>query len=202
MKVAIYCRVSTKGQTLEQQIEACKRFCAFKELEIGEIYAEKLSSAKKIRPEYLRCVEDLRNYKYDGVVVFRIDRFGRNSRELVMIIEELEGKGIKVLSVHDNFDTSTAMGRFMFQLICNMAQLEREQIGEATSQRLQALKASGKRLGQKPCSGYQVNKVKELAGTGLSLRKIAKEMQISHVTVGNIVNQKGYYSIPCESAKV
>lgn len=201
MKVAIYCRVSTKGQTLEQQIAACQRFCEYKELEVGKIYSEKMSSTKK-RPEYLQLIEDLRNYLYDGVVVFRLDRLGRNARELVMIIEELEGKGTKVLSVHDNFDTKTAMGRFMFNLICNMAQLEREQIGEATSQRLQAIKATGKKLGRKPASDYQVKKVRELSEQGLSLRKIAAQTQLSHVTVSDIVKKKGGYSVPLENAKM
>lgn len=196
--VALYARVSTTKQELEQQIKACERFCEYRQFTIGEIYSEKISSTKN-RPEYLRLVADLRSYKYDGVVVFRLDRLGRTSRELSLLVEELENKGIKVLSINENFDTSTAMGRAMREIIMIFAQLEREQIGEATKQRLAAVKATGKHLGQKPASEYQVNKVRELAATGLSCRKIAKQMNISHVTVYNIVNQKGYYSASREN---
>jgi DNA invertase Pin-like site-specific DNA recombinase len=64
--------------------------------------------------------------KYDGVVVFRLDRLGRNSRELALLIDELKNKGIKVLSVNESFDTSRAMGRAMRELIFVFAQLERE----------------------------------------------------------------------------
>jgi site-specific DNA recombinase len=143
MKCAIYCRVSTDEQELEQQIAACKRFCEYKQFEVAALFSEKVSGSGKVkRPEYLRMVRELQALKYDGVVVFRLDRLGRNSRELALLIDGLENKGVKVLSINESFDTSTAMGRAMRELIYVFAQLEREQIGEATSQRLQTLKAS------------------------------------------------------------
>jgi DNA invertase Pin-like site-specific DNA recombinase len=194
MRVTIYARVSTDEQELEHQIASCKRFCEYKQFEIVKIYSEIVSGKKAKRPEYLNLVEALREYKYDGVVVFRLDRLGRNSRELSLLVEELENKGIKVYSINESFDTSTAIGRAMREIIFIFAQLERDQISEATGQRLQSLKASGKRLGQKPLSDYQVNKVRELAGQGLSCRKIANKMQLSKSAVYNIVHQKGYYS--------
>jgi site-specific DNA recombinase len=201
MKVAIYARVSTTPQDLDQQIAACKRFCEYRNFEIAIIYSEKISSTKQ-RPEYQKMLVELRACKYDGVVVFRLDRLGRKARELSLLVDELENKGIRVFSINENFDTSTAIGRAMRELIMIFAQLEREQIGEATKQRLSAVKAAGKRLGQKPVSDFQIQKVKELAATGLSSRKVAEQMNISHVTVYNIVNQKGYYSIPCENTKI
>lgn len=202
MKVAIYARVSTEEQELEHQIESCKRYCDYKKMDVIKIFSEKISGAKAKRPQYLQLVKELRECRYDAVVVFRLDRLGRNSRELALLIDELENKGIKVLSVNESFDTSTAMGKAMREMIIIFAALEREQIGEATKQRLTSLKAAGKRLGQKPVSDYQANKVRELAATGLSCRKIAQQMNISHVTVYNIVNQKGYYSASSEKAKI
>lgn len=200
MKVALYARVSTDEQELEHQIAACKRYCDYKGFEVAAIYSEKLSGAKAKRPEYLKMVAELRSCKYDGVVVFRLDRLGRNARELALLIDELENKGIKVLSVNENFDTSTAMGRAMREIVIVFAACEREQIGEATKQRLASLKAAGKKLGQKPVSDYQVSKARELAATGLSCRAIARQMNISHGTVYNIVNQKGYYSTLTEKS--
>jgi site-specific DNA recombinase len=201
LKVAVYARVSTTQQELEAQIAACKRFCDYKQHEIVEVYAEKISSVKS-RPEFERLSKDLRVGIYDAVVSFRLDRLGRRARDLSLFIDEIENKGIKVLSVTENFDTSTAIGRAMREIIFIMAQLERENISEATKYRLAAIKASGKRLGQKPSSDFQVQKVKELASSGLSCRKIAKQMNISHVTVYNIVNQKGYYSVNSETVKI
>jgi DNA invertase Pin-like site-specific DNA recombinase len=194
MRVAVYCRVSSKSQELEQQEAACRRLCDYREYDVGEIYSEIISGAKAKRPEFQRLVADLRALKYDGVVVFRLDRLGRNARELALLVDELENKGIKVLSVHENFDTSNALGRAMRELIYIFAQLEREQIGEATKQRLAALKAQGKRLGRKPASAAQVRRVRQLRAEGLSLREIARNASISYGTVSNIINGNGTYA--------
>jgi len=153
-----------------------------------------VSGAKPKRSEYQRLVANLRALMYDGVVVFRLDRLGRNSRELSLLVDELENKGVKVISVHDNFDTSTPMGRAMRELIYIFAQLEREQIGEATKQRLAALKAHGKKLGRKPASAAQIRRVRQLRADGLSLRHIAKNASISYGTVSNIINGNGAYA--------
>lgn len=152
MDICIYARVSTRGQSLESQIEACKRFCDYKGYEIGHVYAEKVSGIKAKRPEYGAMLAALREHTFGGVVAFKLDRLGRNSRELILTIEELESKGIKVLSVTENFDTTMAIGRAMREIICIMAALERENISESTALRLAAVKASGKRLGRKPGS--------------------------------------------------
>jgi len=194
MRVAVYCRVSSQSQELEQQEAACRRLCEYREYDVGEVYSEIISGAKSKRPEYQRLVADLRALRYDGVVVFRLDRLGRNARELALLVDELENKGIKVLSVHENFDTTTALGRAMRELIYIFAQLEREQIGEATKQRLAALKAQGKRLGRKPASAAQVRRVRQLRAEGFSLREIARNSSLSYGTVSNILKEQGAYS--------
>jgi DNA invertase Pin-like site-specific DNA recombinase len=200
LRVVIYARVSTTQQELQHQIDACRRLCEYKQFEVARVYSEKISSTK-VRPVYLELLKDLRAGLYDGVVVFRLDRLGRTSRELSLTVEELETRGIKVLSVNESFDTSTAMCHAMREIIFIFAELERQQIGEATSQRLAALKAAGKKLGQKPLSNFQVNKVRKLAVQGLSCRKIAQQMRISHTTAYNIVNRKGYYSHTVQRAR-
>lgn len=193
MKAIIYARVSTDSQELEQQISACRRFCEYKKLEIAEVITDKMSGANSKRPGYLLLVEQLRAFRYDGVVVFRLDRLGRNSRELALLIDELEGKGIKVLSVNEQFDTSTAIGRAMREIICVFAQLEREQIGEATKQRLAAVKAMGKKLGREPASKYQVRRIRALRKQGLSYDAITEATHLSKGTVYAIVNRRGAY---------
>jgi DNA invertase Pin-like site-specific DNA recombinase len=202
MKVAIYARVSTDEQELDHQIESCKRFCEYRQFEIGGIFAEKISGMKNSRPQLDKMLKLLRERILDGVVVFRVDRLGRRARDLIMLLEEFQNKDIKVYSINENLESTTAIGRAMVDLICIFSGLEREQISESTKQRLQSLKASGKRLGQKPASEFQVQKIRELAETGLSCRKIANQMNISHVTVYNIVNQKGYYSANTEKIEI
>lgn len=194
MKVCIYCRVSTDKQELEQQIAACKRFCDYRGFEVGAVYSEIVSGAKAKRPQYLKMVQDLRNYKYDGVVVFRLDRLGRNSREILFLVDELANKGIDLFSVHENLDTTTAIGRAMRDILIILAQLERDQIADATRQRLAALKAQGKKLGRpKAASEGQVKKILQLANGGKSPHQIAKQVRLSYGTVWNIVKKGGAY---------
>jgi site-specific DNA recombinase len=153
MAVCIYTRCSTKAQDLEAQLSACRKYCEYKGYEVVAEYAEKVSGSGKVpRPEYSRMLRALRNREYDGVVVFRLDRLGRNARELSLLLEEFEHKGIGVYSATESYDTSTAIGRAMREMVFIFAQLEREQISEATTARLAAVKASGKRLGRKPGS--------------------------------------------------
>lgn len=147
MKVAIYCRVSTDEQELEQQIESCKKFCDYKNFEY-EVFDEIGSGKNFKRVKFLNMLERLRKLEFGGIVVFRFDRLGRNAREVVTLFEEFESKGIQVFSLNENLDTSTPIGKAMRHIIMVLAQLERENISEATRQRLQALKNMGKKLGR------------------------------------------------------
>ena len=147
MKIAIYARVSTDGQTLDQQIDACKKYCDYKGFEIAGII-EETGSGKDVlaRPKFQELWNRLRRKEFDGVVVFRIDRLGRSVRDLVMFFDEMQNRGIQIHSINENLDMSTPIGKAMVNIIITMAQLEREQISTATKQRLQALKEQGKQL--------------------------------------------------------
>jgi DNA invertase Pin-like site-specific DNA recombinase len=147
MKVAIYCRVSTETQELEQQIEACRKFCEYKQFDY-ELFSEVGSGKTFKRVRFLEMLERLRKLEFGGVVVFRFDRLGRNAREVVTLFEEFENKGIQVFSLNENIDTSTPSGKAVRDIIVRLSQLERENISEATKQRLQALRNLGKTLGR------------------------------------------------------
>lgn len=151
MRVALYCRVSTGGQELEQQIEACKKFCEYKGFEY-ELFQDTGSGKDFKRPNFQEMLKMIRAHLFEGVVVFRFDRLGRNAREVVTLFEELENKGIQVFSLNENIDTTSPAGRMVRDIIIRLAQLERENIAESTRQRLRALKNLGKRLGRPPGS--------------------------------------------------
>lgn len=147
MRVAIYCRVSTDQQELQQQIESCKKFCDYKQYEY--VLFSDIGSGKNMqRPQFLDMLNRIRQREFEGVVVFRFDRLGRNAREVVTLFEEFESKGIQVFSLNENIDTTSPSGRAVRDIIVRLAQLERENISEATRQRLQALKNLGKKLGR------------------------------------------------------
>jgi DNA invertase Pin-like site-specific DNA recombinase len=93
-------------------------------------------------------LQAIRAGEYEAIVCFRFDRLGRNVRDLLELFAELENRNVEVISVNENLDTTTPIGRAMRGFILQLAQLERESISEATKQRLAALKANGMKLGR------------------------------------------------------
>jgi len=189
MKVAVYARVSTKDQELAHQLDACRRFCEYRKFEISREYSDVGSGTNFSRPHFQELLRDLRAGLYDGVVVFKLDRLGRRARDLSLTVDELERRGIQVLSITEAFDSSTAIGRAMREIIFILAQLERDNISEATRERLAAMRAAGKRLGRTPAPRKKRRLVWKLKELGYSIRGIAAEVHLSTGTVHNILKE-------------
>lgn len=170
-KVALYCRVSTKKQTNENQkiklIEyASERFLKF------DLY-EEVESSRKTRPVKQELLIKLRKGEYSSVIVYKLDRFARSSRELILEIQELIDKGIGFISLSDNLDFTNSVGRLHFQILAAFAEFERSLISERTKEGIERAKAQGKKLGRpkgskdskpRPKSGYlmrEINKRKQ-----------------------------------------
>lgn len=147
MKVAIYARVSTEDQSLEQQIEPCIKRC---EIEGNEytIFQEKISGAKQTRPQLDLMLQAMRKREVNAVMVYKLDRLGRSTQHLLQILQELDNKGVPFISLSESFDTSTPTGRFTMTIMAAMAQMERELISERTKLRLAYLKSKGKHIGR------------------------------------------------------
>lgn len=145
--VAIYCRVSTEDQSLEQQesvlIDRCNR-----EGWDYSIFKEKVSGAKESRTELDKLMQGVRAKEFDAVMVIKLDRLGRSLKHLIQLIEEFNNKGVQFICLSPDVDTKTANGRFFLQIIGAVAELERELIIERTKAKLNYLKKTGKKLGR------------------------------------------------------
>lgn len=139
MKIG-YIRVSTDRQVYDRQVDALERE------DCDRIIEEKFSGKTRNREGLQKLFDIIR--EGDVVVVESISRIGRNAREIVDIVEELEEKGVEFRSLKEQVDTSTAMGRAMFQIIAALAQLEREQTVERVREGLESAKRRGKKLGR------------------------------------------------------
>lgn len=146
MKVAIYVRVSREGQTVDNQklplIEYCKR--------MGwdyEIFEEQ-ESTRKTRPIQWDLFNRLLRKEYDGLLIYKFDRWARSLKELIDHIQRLVDNGIKVVSYMENIDLDSSMGQAMLGVIGAFAQLERDIIRERTLAGLERAKAQGKKLGR------------------------------------------------------
>ena len=146
MKVALYCRVSTTDQTPENQRIRLTEYARQKGWNY-EVFTE-IQSTRKTRPVKAKLLTKLRNEEYDGVLVYKLDRWARSSTELILEISELLNKGIVFISYSDNLNFSTATGKLHFQILSAFAEFERALISERTKEGIYRARNAGKTLGR------------------------------------------------------
>src|SRR5271157_4388770 len=132
MRVALYARVSTlHGQHPEMQLAELREYAARRGWQVtGEYVDEGVSGSKESRPALNRLMTDARRRKFDAVLVWKIDRFGRSLKHLVNALADLDAYGVAFVSLRDGLDLSSPSGRLMFQIIGAMAEFERALIQE------------------------------------------------------------------------
>jgi DNA invertase Pin-like site-specific DNA recombinase len=138
-----YARVSTQDQDPQLQINALIETGVNKKL----IFQEKESGAREDRPELLRCLGLME--EGDTLVVWKLDRLGRNTKHLIEIIQQLEARKINFRSLTESIDTGSAIGRLFFNVIAALAEFERDCTLERTSAGLKAARAKGHLGGRK-----------------------------------------------------
>ena len=121
------------------------------------------------------------------MLVARFDRFARSTRHLVLVLEEFNALGVDFTSLSESVDTSTPMGKMVYTVIAAVAELERSLIRERVVMGLQRAKAQGKRLGRPSGTKANVRKIQKLKSQGLSIRRIASEMNISKSTISRLL---------------
>lgn len=146
MKIAIYCRVSTRDQNPENQKSALEEYARRSGWEFETF--EETESSRKTRPIKQDILRRLRQFEFDGVCVWKLDRWARSLTELVLEVQELHDKGLAFISLKDNIDLTTASGKLMFHMIAAFAEFERSVIKERTLLGLDEAKANGKKLGR------------------------------------------------------
>lgn len=141
MKVG-YIRVSTEEQNESRQYDILSEY------QIEKFYVDKASGKNTDRPEYKKMMEYLR--EGDTLYIASYDRLGRSMKDLLNIINDLDQRGVKIVSKKENFDTSTPQGRFILRSFLNLAEMERDLIHERTMEGVRIAKAAGKYKGRKP----------------------------------------------------
>lgn len=181
MRAAIYARVSTihNGQSPEMQLRDLRDYCRSRGWETASEYVDiAQSGAKDSRPELNRLMADAHQRKFDLVLTWKLDRFGRSLRHLVNALADLEACGVAFVSLKDNVDLSTPSGRLMFQIIGAMAEFERSLITERVRAGLRNAQAKGRLLGR-PRVALDVGRVIRMRAEGASYRSIAGKLGVS-----------------------
>ena len=183
--VALYARVSTLHgqQDPEMQLSELREYAIRRGLSVHEEYVDKgVSGSKESRPALNRLMAHAQRCRFDAVLVWKIDRFGRSLKHLVNSLADLSAYGIAFISLRDNLDLSTPSGRLMFQIIGAMAEFERALIQERVRAGLRNAKAKGKRIGR-PRQIVNSSKILQLRAEGLPWRTISERMNLGLGTV-------------------
>jgi DNA invertase Pin-like site-specific DNA recombinase len=183
MRIGIYARVSTKDQSCELQVRDLRTYCSARGFDLIREYVDVgQSGAKDSRPELDKLMGDARKRQFDGIVVWRFDRFARSTKHLLSALEEFRSLGIQFISYQENMDTSSPLGQALFTIVSAVAQLERDLIRERVTAGIRNARANGKRLGR-PTRALDLKQIAELKAQGQSLRQIAANLGAGYGTV-------------------
>jgi len=158
-----------------------------------------VSGRRQGRPQLDALMKDARGHAFDCVLVWKFDRFARSTKHLLTALEEFDHLGIRFVSIQDQIDTTSPMGKAMFTLIGAMAELESSLISERVSAGMRAAQARGKHLGRPRTPNAVVARIEQLAkSTNLSVRRIQEEIgtQIGRGVVGDIVKRVRHSEVP------
>ena len=147
MKAAIYCRVSTDEQDADKQEFICREYCKRnpEEIQVYQVYKDIISGKTTSRPGFDLLLEDMRQYKFDTIIVTKIDRIGRSLQHLLSLFNEFNKKRVHFIAVTQNIDTSSASGMLQMQILGAFAEFERNIISERTKEGMRNAQNVGKR---------------------------------------------------------
>jgi DNA invertase Pin-like site-specific DNA recombinase len=191
-RAALYARVSTtgKGQDPELQLDELRRVAAQRGWMIVGEFMDEVSGGRDRRPGLDRLMKIARAGKLDMVAVVRFDRFARSTRHLLVALEEFRTLGMDFVSLHEQVDTTTPMGRAMFTIIAAVAELEKDIIRERVIAGVRRAQASGKHCGR-PRKEIDLRAARALLSQGLSVRRVADMLDLPRATLARRLQEAG-----------
>lgn len=189
--IAIYSRKSKftgKGESIGNQVELCREYIRAHEGEAAAEHAliyedEGFSGGNLNRPDFKKMMASARKHEFRAIIVYRLDRISRNINDFSRLIEELSRLGIAFVSIREQFDTETPMGRAMMYIASVFSQLERETIAERIRDNMRELAKTGRWLGGNTPIGYVSEAVRTVTMDGKAkktckLKVVEKEKDI------------------------
>ena len=194
-RMAIYARVSTDGQSVDNQLRDLAAVAERHSWEVAATYTDEGVSGAKgrdRRPGFDALCGAVARREVDAVAAWSVDRLGRSLRDLVTFLGELQAKGVDLYLHVQGLDTSTPAGRAMFQMLGVFSEFERSIIQERVRAGLARARANGKRLGRPPAlTPRQRRQVHQDRAEGMSLRALARKYGTTAPTVRRVLVAEG-----------
>jgi DNA invertase Pin-like site-specific DNA recombinase len=191
-RAAIYVRVSTMEQDTDLQETELLQYVESRGWECVVYRDRGQSGAKHDRPALNQMLSDLRRRKLDVIVVWKLDRLARSLKQLLTIGEECRFRGVDLVSLRQNIDTTLPAGRLTFQILGAVAEFERELLRERVKAGMAQARRSGKHVGRPALRKFQptdIETMRRLRSEGTSVRKLAKDFETSQWMVARITAQ-------------
>lgn len=197
-QIVIYSRKSKftgKGESIENQIEMCRQY-------IRAQYGDKLADSALVyedegfsggnleRPQFKKMMSDAKDKKFSAIVVYRLDRISRNIGDFAKLIEELNGMEIDFISIKEQFDTSSPMGRAMMYMSSVFSQLERETIAERIRDNMHELSKTGRWLGGTTPTGYASESISNITIDGKTKKACKLKLIPEEISIVKLIFDK------------
>ena len=187
---AIYARVSTNGQTTDNQVRELRKVARRHGWKISAEYIDHGVSGAKgrdKRPELDKLLKTANRREFDIIMAWSVDRLGRSLQHLVGFLDEIHAKGVDLYLHQQNIDTSTPSGKAMFQMAGVFAEFERRMIQERVRAGLERAREQGKVLGRPKVSARIETLIRQKRGKGMGILKIAKEVGVGTSVVQRVL---------------
>ena len=187
MRAVIYARVSTHDQnTIPMQVKKCREYAKSRNWTVTHIMKDIASGAKQ-RPQRDDILKLARKREIDTVIVWKLDRWGRSTSDVVSSLEELRELNVKFVSITEALDFSTTMGRAMSGLLSVFAEFERELIRERVKAGLDQARSKGVRLGRPPLVQLKEKEIKAHFKKTKNISSTARKFKVSRRSVSRVV---------------
>lgn len=203
-KCALYVRVSTihqseEGESLDEQVRTLQSFCGYRKWQDVTVYREEGFSGKDLnRPAFQRMMADIHKGNINTVIVKKIDRLSRSIIDFENLYKKYQENNVDLISIQENFDTSTAIGRSVIRIVLIFAQLEREQTSERTIDVMAYRAKQGLYNGGYPRLGYDIDYENNCLVPNEDEMPILREVFETYIRLGSLsgaatdLNDRGY----------
>jgi len=174
---ALYARVSTSDQNCGLQLEELRRYASQRFSSVFEFVDIGVSGTEPRRSQLDALMRGARKRRFDAVLVWKFDRFGRSLKHLLDSLEEFHSLGIDFISLTEGIDTTTPTGKLVFGIMGSVSQFERDLLAERVRAGIAHARRIGKRIGR-PHVPVNAEPIIRLRNEGMSLRKIARKLDI------------------------
>jgi site-specific DNA recombinase len=196
---AIYIRVSTQDQaqhgfSLDAQQDSLLNYAKVLGYEIFKVYRDEGKSAKDLkRPEMQQLLKDAEEKKFQAIFIYKLDRFSRSLKDLILTIDKLKELGIDFISLQDKIETASASGKLMFQIIGAFAEFERNIIGDRTKFGMERKAKEGGFITKAP-KGYKLLNKQLLVDNDESakVKAIFEEFLNSNISLTQLAKKYGF----------